>query len=62
MKASCFIVVLDEFLDVYIDWSLLVFSFVGKNHPDHRVPALGVPCPQLAVLVPPKCPENVALK
>ena len=42
--------------------SLLVFSFVGKNHPGHRVSTLGVSSSQLAVFIPAKGPENIALK
>ena len=42
--------------------TLLVLSFVRKNHPGHGVSALGVSRTQLAVLVPAKGPEDVALK
>ena len=42
--------------------ALLVLSFVGKNHPGHSVPTLGVARAQLSVFVPAKGPENIALK
>ena len=42
--------------------TLLVLSFVWKNHPGHGVSALGVSRTQLAVFVPAKGPENIALK